>query len=247
MLVTPLWQCLILQLVVMYGFVFGSEDKCQSFEFSSPPGGKYCPGGGWQRPMLSARECKLICIQSPNCAAFNYNYTAGNCNHFTNPCIRALPDSVMEFGSFTPHMEAQQCYEWRPIALRNWDRAVEDNKPTHFVVRLLGDDGTYYVGHWSEFAGYCSANADGRSFADCGSLWIKEGCTVYSQPYMIGERIPQRAVIAGSLSNGQSIYVASVDLPNQPTVRIPGYYILANGYAQSRYRRSDQFHILIVL
>ena len=251
MRLSPLWQNLVLQLAVTYGFVFGSDDKCQSFEFYSPLVGKYCPGDGVQRQKIAAHECKYICIQSSNCAAFNYNHTTDDCTHFASPCLRALPNLMMEFGSFTPHLGAQQCYEWRPIALRDWDRAVEDNNPTHFVVRLLSD-GTYYIGHWSQFAGSCSVAADGRSvngFNGCDSLWIKEGCTVFSQPYILDQPLPERAVIAGQLFNGDNIYVASIHRWNDPTkVRFPGYYIEANGYAQSRYDRSyHRFNILIVL
>ena len=155
---------------------------------------------------------------------------------------------MMEFGIFTPRLEAQQCYEWRPTAARDWDRAVEDGKPRRFVVHVL-KDGTYYIVHWGSY-GYCTAAIDGsptNRVLPCESLWIKEGCIVYSQPYTIGEPLPQRPVIADSLPNGDNIYVASIYVPNQPGPRAPGYYIVGNGYAEARYFQSDRFHILTVL
>ena len=154
----------------------------------------------------------------------------------------------MEFGIFTPHVEAQHCYEWRPIALRDWDRAVEDNYPNAYVIRML-KGGSYYIGHFGYTHKECYAN-DGALFIDvngypCEYLWIKEGCTVYSQPYNLADPLPNRAVIAGSLANGDHVYVASLDF--NPIQRIPGYYIATNGYAKSAYGQSEIFNILVVL
>ena len=154
----------------------------------------------------------------------------------------------MEFGSFMPHMEAQHCYEWRLIALRDWDRAVEDNHPNAYVIRML-KGGSYYVGHFGHTHSECYAN-DGAFFIDingypCEYLWIKEGCTVYSQPYNPGEPLPQRAVVAGSLANGEHVYVASLADPDGK--RLPGYYIATNGYAQTAVEQSEIFTILVAL
>ena len=109
-------------------------------------------------------------------------------------------------------------------------------------------DETYYVGHRGESSRGCSAMIDGVAFKGlpCETLWIKEGCTLYSQPYVVGQTLPQWVLIAGSLPNGDNIYVASVYTPNLPT-RYPGYYIVTNGYTQSRYFQSERFNILIVL
>ena len=247
MVASPLCQYLIVQLVVMYGYVLGSDKTCQSFEFYSTPAGKYCPGDGALLQSLYIHECKSICIQSPNCAAFNYNYTARSCTHFTNPCIQALSDPMMEFGRLMSHLKAQQCYEWRPTAARDWDRAVEDEYPKHFVIRML-KDGTYYVGHWSYTYSICSATIDGTNYnyLPCESLWIMEGCTVYSQPYIMGEPLPKRAVIADTLASGDYVYVAS-NGPEGTGQRLPGYFIVSNGYARSVYYQTTRFNILVVL
>ena len=73
----------------------------------------------------------------------------------------------------------------------------------------------YYVGHFGYTHKECYAN-DGASFINvngypCESLWIKEGCTVYFQPCNLGDPLPHRAVLAGSLAYEDRVYVAFLD------------------------------------
>ena len=135
-----------------------------------------------------------------------------------------MAEPTIEYGIFKPHTEPERCYEWRSIALRDWDRAVEDNYPNAYVIRML-KGGSYYIGHFGYTHKECYAN-DGALFINlygyrCESLRIKEGCTVYSQPYNLGEPLLHRAVIASSLANGELVYVASLAFRNGK--RLPGY------------------------
>ena len=216
--------------VWMQKFAFGTEGKCQSFEFYSPLTGIYCPGDGAQPQHLLPQECKLMCIQLANCAAFNYNHTTGDCTPFTVPCIQAMSEATMGFGIIMSHPEAQQCYEWRPIAQHDWNRAVDVTKENVYVIRML-KGGNYYAGNYAKIVDECYAY-DGTSMIinkygyPCESLWINEDCTVYFQPYNLGDPLPARAMIAGSLANGDVVYVASLEY--EPGYRRAGYYIATN-------------------
>ena len=183
--IVSLWRYVVIAQVWTQCLAFGAGGKCQSFEFDLPLTGKYCPWDDAPKKNLLPHECKAVCIQSSNFAAFNYNYTANDCTHSSAPFIQAMAAPTMEFGIFTPHMEAQHCYEWRLITLRDWDRAVEDNQPNAYVIRML-KGGSYYVGHFGQTYSECYANNSAffihLNGYPCESLWIQEDCTVYSQP-----------------------------------------------------------------
>ena len=247
--ILSLWQYIIIPQVCIQKFTFGIDGKCQSFKFYLPLTGKYCPGDGAQPQRLLPHDCKLMCIQSSNCAAFNYNHTTGECTPFAAPCIQAMPEATMEFGVIMPHAEVEQCYQWRPIAQHDWNRAVDVTKENVYVIRML-KGGSYYAGNYAKIVDECYAYDGTGSIINkhgypCESLWINEGCTVYFQPYNLGEPLPERAVIAGSLANGDVVYVASLEC--QQGLRRPGYYIATNNYAHAAFQKSNIFNILVVL
>ena len=227
----------------MYKYIVGSDGECQLLEFTLPISGRYCPIDGLLWHNLKPHECKLICLQSLICAAFNYNHTNGDCIHFAVPCILARDDPGMDFAVLTPQRDPEQCYEWRPIQSRSFSRAV-DHSPGYHTIRLF-IDGRYYVGYWHSKHDECYVNdgqlqisVAGHSYT-CDTLWVKDGCTIYSLSYTLGNVIPARAVIADSWENGVKIYAAYLDAP--------GYYIEGMDYVQGAFKKSNIFSILVVL
>ena len=222
-----------------------SHDECQSFDFLLPLTGRYCAGYGKEKRTKSPNECRVFCLHSWKCNAFNYNHTAGDCILFSSTCTQAIADPVMEYGIFTPlRSEAKDCYEWRPIDLKSWERAVIDNTPTAYATRML-IGGKYVGGFYGETHHECYASeGHGHLYGyPCESLWIKNGCTAYSLPHVLGEPVHPRAVIVGTWLNGDIAYVASVT----SDLRNPGYYVAGFPYAQSPFYQSTNFNILVIL
>ena len=171
--------------------VIGSEKHCKSRDFFLPLEGRYCQSSGSVIPDILSHQCISACIQFPTCAAFNYNITEKACVLFTSTCPKAVCNSAMEFDIFTTKMVAENCYEWRPIDSRSWDRAVEQGSGTDYAIRVL-KSGSYYIGHWGNVGEKCYAH-DGTALLNniaggyrCESLWIAEGCTAYLQPLSFG-------------------------------------------------------------
>ena len=231
-------------ILYVWHFTCGSAEKCKSLEFSLPINGRYCPVQGLLWRKLSFHEGKLACLERNSCTAFNYNHKAEDCKHFTAPCIKAISNPVMSFAMLIPRKEAEQCYKWRPINLRAWDRAVLLHYPGEYVLRML-KNGKYFAGFYGQEHGECYANDGTQYFINiygypCESLWINEGCTVYAQKYTLGDKIPPRAVIVGPWSNGLTVVVADVG-------DAPGYYVKGAVQAVGPFVRSTDFAILVVL
>ena len=238
------WQYTIISYAFTYHYTCGSSAKCYSFEFNSPINGIYCPEEHLLSQKSMFHECKLTCLVRRICAAFNYNHTAEDCTHIAVPCIKAIANPVMSFAKFTSGKEAAACYEWKPISFRAWDRAVSLHAPGGYVIRML-KSGKYYTGYYGRVHGECYASVGSGFFIHkhgypCESLWVNEGCTVYAQKYTLGDKIPQRAVISGSWSNGLKIVVASVG-------NTPGYYVERAAEAVGPFFRSTEFTVLVVL
>ena len=242
------WQCIIMSYVLAYHFTYGSVMECQSFESDLPLNGRYCPAEGLLLPNLPFHECKLICVERSNCAALNYNQTAGDCTHFTTLCMKAMEDPVMAFVILTPRKEPEQCYQWKAFNLRAWDRALLLHDPKRYVLRLKRN-GNYYVGYYLKVDDGCYARQEWVTTQDyftqddgfpCETLWINEGCTVYAQKYTLGDKIPERAVLAGPWSDGRKVVVAEVRSR-------PAYYIEGYADAVGPFSRSSTFTILVVL
>ena len=80
-------------------------------------------------------------------------------------------------------------------------------------------------------------------------MCIKEGCTAYLQEYVIGEPVPQRAIIGGLLTNGDTVFVGFYQTLNQPIgVLYPGYYIEGADHIQGAYHAAtSSTHILVIM
>ena len=239
------WKLIIINLcALLYKSACTSAAKCQSFQYQLPTIGRYCPAEGLLLHNLPFHECKLVCLESRTCAALNYNHTAGECAHFSDPCIKAMTDPIMSFALFPPRKEAEQCYEWRPINLRAWDRAVLLHLRDRYALRML-KKGKYYGGYFGPTRGECYANDGTGTLINinvylCESLWINEGCTVYPEEYTLGNEIPKRAVIVGLWPNGLKVVVAGVG-------NGPGYYVEGEAQAIGPFEERAEFTILVVL
>ena len=242
------WQYIIISYALSYHFTYGSVIECQSFEYDLPLNGRYCPAEGLFLPNLPFHECKLICVERSNCVAFNYDHLTGDCTHFTTLCMKAMENPVMSFAIFTPRKAAEQCYQWKAFNLLAWDRALLLHDPNRYVLRLK-KSGNYYVGYYGKATNMCYARQEWVTSQDyisqddglpCETLWINEGCTVYAQKYTLGDKIPERAVLAGPWSDSRKVVVAEVR-------NRPAYYIEGYADAVGPFMRSSTFTILVVL
>ena len=212
----------ILELHLLFVTIVCSQNKCSSIDSANPFHGLGCPTKGIIKPNLSWHQCKLFCLNTTSCQAFNYNFVDNLCEYFTVSCTKAISHQDMAYVLFTER-QPQQCIGW--VQRENGDPAddarsvTEDN--VRFVARLQkgGNDWVGYVIGYPMLT--CLAHDDeGRISTThglpCQYLRVREGCTVYYVDYELGAPLPRTAVIAGYTAEGLPVYVGITDGRTRP-------------------------------
>ena len=234
----------------MITFSFCTSSNCRFHDLTSSMKGKYCQGNGKTIPNVSLRQCRYIGLQSSSYLAINYKTAHGTCTLLTTTCPLLMPDPDFEFSIFIPQVEADQCYEWRPVESNKWSRGVAISGG-RYAMRIL-KSGISYVGRWGGAEGTCRSNdgtvamssrSDGLT---CHILWIKDGCTAYLHPYTIGNALPSRSVVGGVMPDGKTTYIAYY---TKWGVMFPGYYIEGAAYVQGEQNKHSitDFPILVLI
>ena len=203
-------------------------ETCELYSLSMPYEGRYCSSDGTVTPLLAPNLCRSMCLQSPTCLAYNYNFTEKTCTRLTSPCPEAFVDPVMEFVVFTqkPH---GQCYEWVPYTVGDVFDERMVSETSRIICRMVRS-GSDVVCYWHVafrkcYAYLSSAFNSGQGYT-CERLRIMEGCTIYWFPYTAREPIPPRAVTAGQMANGDTVYVTKFDyMYNGQPKNFPGHYV----------------------
>ena len=206
-----------------------------------PYEGRYCAGEGTVTPKLLPHECLYICLQSPTCRAYNYTVTEETCTRFTSPCPQAYSDPLMEYVVFreTP---VHQCYEW--VTYNSGDplgeRMTATDSPWCIVSRLQVN-GNDVVSYFVTDSDHCWGTFEKTEYSTkqgyrCERLRVVEGSTPFWVPYKAGEPLPSRAVIGGTMANGDVPYVVKFDCIYKSKVEsISSYYIEGATHAISGY------------
>ena len=208
-----------------------AAENCKLFNLSMSYSGRYCPAEGIASMGMLPYQCRYMCLQSPACKAYNYNATEGACTRFTSPCPLAFACTMMEFAVFT-EIPTDQCYQWVPMVTNSGNvidaRMISTGDPNRILCRMQknGDD---VVCQYNTKWGKCYANLGDEAFNnilgyDCQRLRIAEGCTALWVPYTPGNPINSRAVIAGHMANGSTVYVTKFD-SSPPAKSLAGHYV----------------------
>ena len=208
------WVCTIVTSLMHSPLL--SAQECQLLENTPLVSGIYCPENIEAAFNSLPHLCRAMCLQTPNCAAYNYNTSDNTCTRLTAPCPQPQSDPVMKFGALIAR-KPQECCEWIPF-IRGGPRvermvAVDEN-PTRTVARTTSG-GANYFGYYFEpnDACYIATSATNGERIDghpCQLLRITEGCAVLWEPYTAGDRLPAKVVIGGNTADGDNVYVASM-------------------------------------
>ena len=207
-----------------------ATEHCKLFSLSTPHTGRYCPGDGVVTPHLLPHQCRFLCLQSSTCKAYNYNGTDMMCTRLTSPCSEAVADPTMHFMVFT-EMPIDQCYQW--VRYRRGDtvdpRMIYTTDRMRVVCRMQRD-GDDRVCFFTIRLNTCYASWGQDQFHNyhgypCQRLRITEGCTVFWIPYVAGDPIHPRSVIAGHMANGDEVYVTKFNYNKPPNISLAGHYV----------------------
>ena len=201
---------------------------CERYSLPMSYEGRYCPGDGIITPLPAPNLCRSLCLQSPTCTAYNYNATATTCTRLTSPCPEAFDDPVMEFVVFT-QKPYTQCYTW---VTYNVGDALDERIVSQVgriicrMVRSGNDVVCYWHPRYKKCYAYLSSSFNSAQGYTCQRLRIMEGCTVYWFPYTAHDPIPPRAVTAGQMANGDTVYVTKFDyVYNNHSKHFTGHYV----------------------
>ena len=213
---------------------------------------KGATGDGAITQLLTSHLCRYRCILSATCKACNYNATVGTCTSYNSPCPQALSDPAMEFAIFT-QKPYEQCYEWIPYSPGYSEdaRMIYTEHSSRIIGRTQRANNNvvcYFHTYFKDCFGYFGSTF--RS-ALCQRLRIAEGCTIHWVPYIARDPIPHRAVTAGHMANGDTVYVSKFEVGNGPLSGLPGHYVEGAENTVSEYmnvpRRSTTMMMMVVL
>ena len=220
--------------------------KCESYDFEHPFNGRYCPTKGILMSNLPWHQCKLYCLQTPNCHSVNYNFTDNICSYFTATCPKAINHPSMAFVLFTGR-KSEECIQWIPKGSNqpsDDDRSVsEDNQ--RFVARLQ-KDGNDFLGYMLQSICYCK---DGEGVLKskqgypCQYLRVSDSCTVYYVDYKLGAPLSSKALIGGYTADGLPVYFVIKDGGNAPNTYIPTF----TGFAYHGEITTEKVRVLVSL
>ena len=189
-------------------------------------------------------------------SAFNYNFTDKTCTHITNPCALALNYPAVKYMAF-PLTSANQCYEWVLYHTNNFidERTTVTDRSEVRMSRMQrgGNDIVDYLHTKIEScSGWYGDRQIDRNSGPCQILMVKEGCTLFWVPYVVGQRLPSRPVIGGKMANGDANYVVKLDgLYNGYMRHSAGYFMRGTSYGIGTYAgqklTATVMHMLVVL
>ena len=250
--VTRMKMCMALVMTLFLSTI--TTQTCELYSLSMSYKGRYCPGDGIATPLPEPHLCRLTCLQSPICMAYNFNETEKSCVFLTSTCPEAFVDPVMELVVFTQRPD-EQCYEW--ITYNSGD-ALDERMVSQIgrIVCRMKWSGNDIVCHWHEvynvcFAYFSSAFTSVQGYP-CERLRIMEGCVIYWVPYTARDRVPPRAVTAGQMASGVMVYVTKFDfIHNNKRKNVPGHYVEGAADTVGEYggvaRRSNTMMMMVVL
>ena len=259
---TICFSFLVTSVTVAVYLIQGIEANCHSYDIYEShkiPGGRYCPTEGTALfSDLTIRQCKYLCLQSANCAAFNHNTADDKYAFLHKPCPLANGVPGMEYFIFT-EKPSHQCFQWVPYASGDAldDRMIASQIGALMVSRIMynGNNiiGYQYIPHQQCFT-YTTVDdqiVSSSSSAPCERLRIADDCTAFWVPYRAGDPLPARAVTGGLMASGEVGYAVKFDiLHNSETVTISGYYTEGASHAISAYygfRDSNTMMMLVIL
>ena len=186
--------------------------------------------------------------------AYDYNATDKTCTRLTSPCPEAFTNADMEFMVFT-QKPYKECYEWIPYTVGDdLDERMVTQRGR--IICRMAKSGNDIVCYWHpserKCFGYLSSSFhSGQGYA-CQRLRIMEGCTIYWFPYTARDPIPSRAVTAGQMDNGDTVYVTYFDyLYNGQPKNFPGHYVEGAADTVAEFaggpRRSTTMRMMVVL
>ena len=253
---------LVISVIVAVTCLLGAEANCQSYDIYNSdltPDGLYCSIGGIALSYDSTlHQCKYLCLQSANCAAFNHNRTDDKCTFFHNPCPLAHKAPEMEYFVFTK-TPTDQCSQWIPYTSNDPldDRMIASHIGTQMVSRIRYN-GNYLIGYqyipYKQCFTYTTVDdriVSSGSSAPCERLRIADDCTAFWIPYTAEESLSPRAVTGGRMASGEIAYVVKFDIyEDSSTIWISGYYTEGAPNAVSAYyriRTSNTMMMLVIL
>ena len=253
---------LVTSVTIASNLIQGIEANCHSYdmyESDEIPGGRYCPTEDTTLPNdLTMQQCKYLCIQSANCAAFNHNTADDKCTFLDKPCPLANGVPGMEYFIFTAK-PSHQCFQWLPYTSGDAldDRMIAIQIGALMVSRIKYNGnyiiGYQYIPHQLCFT-YTTVDdqiVTSSSSSPCERLRIADDCTAFWVPYRAGDSLPARVVTGGRMASGEVGYVVKFDiLYNSETVTISGYYTEGASHAISAYygfRNSITMMMLVML
>ena len=249
---------LVITLTVTTSVIRATEANCHSYDFFVTPAGRYCDTNGRALRNMGFHQCKYICLQSANCAAFNHNTTDDECTLLRKPCPLAQQDPEMAYSIFS-ETPFHQCPQWIPYSADDAidDRMIASQTGSLIVGRIMYNDnyiiGFEYIPHRQCFAYTTVDNhiVSSGSSAPCERLRIADDCTAFWEPYMAGDRLPERAVTGGRMASGDVAYVVKFDIVyDGEVITISGYYTEGAQYAFSIYyglQSSSTMMMLLIL
>ena len=249
-----------ISLIFISIYIRNANADCHLFEIAPLSIGRFCPTDAIPQRPVEAHECKYHCIQSKFCSAFNYNHTDKACTRMINPCAMALSYPDVQYTVFA-QLAANQCYEWVFYDSSVADDVMEDrtihtDRAGQKVSRMQkdGNDIVGYLVHGLKncYGWYVDRQIDSGSGLLCQYLRVKEGCTLFWVPYIVGQSLPPRSVIGGTMANGDVNHVIKFHkLLNVGLIHSAGYFTAGASYGVGFYNFKKQtatsMHILIVL
>ena len=139
------------------------------------------------------------------------------------PARRSFTSIIFQF--------SDQCYKWVPYISEDVidARMISTDDPSRIICRMqrAGND---IVCQYNTIYSVCFANLGNSPFGSdggypCQRLLIMEGCTVSWVPYIARDPIHRRAVIAGHMANGDTVYVTMFDYNRPPLFSLAGHYV----------------------
>ena len=183
--------------------------------------GYYCPQPGTILHSMAVSQCKLKCLQSVNCEAFNHNSTDNTCTLFAISCPVIISNLMMKYAVFGPNNRIIKCYEWVPYVptdpLDERMVTVDNGSPLSYMSRIHAD-GNDAMGFVVPEHGSCYSCVDPVLYNShdthkspvypCQILRISSLCKYLWVPYTAGDPLPDKALIGGQMAGESQVWIA---------------------------------------
>ena len=221
-----------------------AKGSCRLYSLSMPSNGIYCIGDGVVTHHVPPHQCRLMCLQSPICKAYNYNITDGTCTRLRTPCPQAFADVLMEFAIFS-EKSSDQCYQWLPYSPGDAvDRRMlsTDDAGRLLICRMQRDESDtvcyFHTSHKTFYGSSGSTEFANNQGYPCLSLRISEDCAVSWVPYIAQKPVPTRSVVAGHTVSGDVVHVTKFNYKRPSIISLAGHYVEGADYTIGAYDNS---------